>query len=153
MLRDNLQTVYSVCLWWLERARPPRLVEIFGKGWKVWPYWSRCVTGVGVKGSSPCQGRSSLHSAFRARCKISVCLLTHSHASYHDGETWSEPPMKCFPLQAALVSVLSQQQINKTRPQNWLCSALDRDVAQLVKDLTARHEALGWFPSAAENQI
>lgn len=91
--------------------------------WKYLERIGRChligvgVTGVGFKNSSPCQGQSSLHSAFRAGCEISVCLLTHGHASDHDGETWSESPMKCFPLQAALVTVFghSNKKVTKTR--------------------------------------
>lgn len=62
--------------------------------------------------------------------------------------------MKCFPLQAALVTVFchSNKEVPKTRGLKT-DYALDRDVARLVKDLTARHEVLGWFPSGAENQI
>ena len=108
-------------LWWLEWEWPPG-AHIFEYSVPSW--WNhlerigRCVTRVGFEGLSPGQGQSSLCILPLDQDVRSVCLLAHGHASYYDGETWSEPPMKCFPLQAALVTVFCHSNNNKKKKSN-----------------------------------
>lgn len=115
----EVSKIYSVVVWmrigsigpniWL---LSPKLVELFGKDWEVWPYWRKYATGAGfaISRIAPFPGcRLSAASLWMVKWSLS-CSWPHAFtlSSLKPAETIS--PSKWLLLQFALVMVFSSQQ-------------------------------------------